>query len=143
MKKIVLLMWIVLASISCRAQILTDNYAAFERLIADVTSIVDSCLSCLDEDSTSYYSVNFMMVVCLDSNGHICRAKLGKNTPLKEAEITFIEQSLLSCSNQYDVYIDGDDYPYVKDRYWELKKYALYTIPYRGRKAVESRNHAE
>ena len=90
MKKIVLLMWIVLSSISCRAQILTDNYAAFERLIADVTSIVDSCLSCLDKDSISYYSVNFMMVVCLDSNGHICRAKLfGKNTPLKETQITF------------------------------------------------------
>ena len=142
MKKIVLLIWIVLSSISCRAQTLTGNYAAFERLIADVTSIVDSCLSCLDEDSISYYSVNFMMLVCLDSNGYICRVELiGKNTPLKETQITFIEQSLLSCSKQYDVYIE--DYHYLKDRFWELSKYARYSIRYRGRKSVESRNHAE
>lgn len=141
MKKIVILMWIVLASISCRAQTLTDNYAAFEHLVADVTSVVDSCLSCSDEDSMLYYSTNFMMVVCLDSNGYICRAKLiDKNTPSKENQITCIEQSLLSCSNQYDIFIE--DYHYLKDRYWKLHEYAMYTIPYRGRKKVESRNHA-
>lgn len=114
MKKIVLLMWMGLVSISCRAQTLTDNYAAFEHLVAGVTSIVDSCLSCSEEDSISYYSVNFMMIVCLDSSGYICRAKLiDKNTQLKETQITCIEQSLLSCSNQYDIFIE--DYHYLKD----------------------------
>lgn len=142
MKKIVLLMWMGLVSISCRAQTLTDNYAAFEHLVAGVTSIVDSCLSCSEDDSISYYSVNFMMIVCLDSSGYICRAKLiEKNTQLKETQITCIEQSLLSCSNQYDIFIE--DYHYLKDRYWKLHEYAMYTIPYRGRKEVESRNHAE
>ena len=32
---------------------------------------------------------------------------------------------------------------YLKDRYWKLHEYAMYTIPYRGRKEVESSNHAE
>ena len=83
-----------------------------------------------------------MMIVCLDSSGYICRAKLiDKNTQLKETQITCIEQSLLSCSNQYDIFIE--DYHYLKDRYWKLHEYAMYTIPYRGRKEVESRNHAE
>ena len=142
MKKIVLLMWMVFVSISCRAQTLTDNYAAFEHLVAGVTSIVDSCLSRSDGDSISYRSINFMMKVCLDSNGYICEVKLiGKNTPSKENQITCIEQSLLSCSNQYDIFVE--DYHYLKDRYWKLHEYAMYTIPYRGRKEVESRNHAE
>ena len=142
MKKIVLLMWMGLVSISCRAQTLTDNYAAFEHLVAGVTSIVDSCLSCSDGDSISYRSINFMMKVCLDSNGYICEVKLiGKNTPPKETQITCIEQSLLSCNNQYDIFIE--DYHYLKDRYWKLHKYAMYSIPYRGRKEVGYINHAE
>lgn len=142
MKKFVLILWIVVVPISCRAQTLTNNYAAFEHLAADVTSIVDSCLSCSDGDSISYRSINFMMKVCLDSNGYICEVKLiGKNIPPKTNQITCIEQSLLSCNNQYDIFIE--DYHYLKDRYWNLQKYAMYSIPYRGRKKIGSINHAE
>jgi len=128
MKKIVVFFLMTIIWSYGRSQILTDDYAAFEHLIADVRMVVDSCLCRTERDTSSLSLTKYMLEVCLDSNGYICKARqIGKNSPSLETQCICIEHALLSSNKRYNLFIE--DYQFLKDRYWELHDYVIYTIP--------------
>lgn len=129
MRKIVACLLLALIWSECKSQNLTGDYSAFEQLMKDVRSVADSCLYQSNNSFISDISVEFWLEVHLDTNGCICKAKLaGERGGLKESQIACMVQSLLSSSNQYNIYIE--DYHYLKDRFWELHKDAKYYIRY-------------
>lgn len=130
MKKFFACLLLVVNWTFCDGQNLTDDYSAFEHLAKDVNSIVDSCLCAFEKNTQSRPTINLWMVVCLDSNGYICMAKVvGKEQPFEDEVIICIERALLSANQQYDIYIE--DYQYLKTRYWDLHECAMYSIPYK------------
>ena len=126
MKKIFCISAFVLECLFSWGQCLTSDYAAFEHLMNDVNSIVDSCLS----DSTVDYSADYSIKVWIDSCGFIRKTevkKIGEGPSPQEQNICIdIEQAILNTNRQYDIYIE--DYHLLKDRYWKLREYATYYI---------------
>lgn len=128
MRKILLCILLTIMRLYCIGQNLTGDYAAFESLKKDVRAIADSCMLNVYNDSISI-DVCWIEIL-LDSNGYICKAELvGNIDTLKEEQIRCIENSLLSSTNQYDIYIE--DYHYFKNIYWKYHKYATYYIRYK------------
>lgn len=74
MKKIFCISAFVLECLFSWGQCLTSDYAAFEHLMNDVNSIVDSCLS----DSTVDYSADYSIKVWIDSCGFIRKTEVKK-----------------------------------------------------------------